>query len=109
MMSGAAGGAKPAAAPAAAGGSTDPFDRGAAAGALGAVDVSGCKKGDGPTGPGHVSITFGPSGSVSTAIVDQPPYAGTSVGGCVAGKFRGARVPPFAGGPTKVGKSFVIN
>jgi predicted Zn finger-like uncharacterized protein len=110
QMMGGAVGAKPAAPAAApAGGGTDPFDRGAASGSLGSIDVSGCKKPDGPTGPGHVSITFSPSGTVATAIVDQPPFAGTAVGGCVAGKFRSAHVPPFAGGPTKVGKSFVIN
>jgi hypothetical protein len=89
--------------------STAPFDRGAAAGALGAVNVASCKRPDGPTGAGHVAVTFSPDGSVSTAQVDQPPFAGTAVGGCVAGKFRGARVPAFSGGAVKVGKSFVIN
>ena len=47
--------------------------------------------------------------SVTTAVVDQPPFAGSAVGGCVAGKFRGARVPAFSGAPMKVGKSFVLN
>ena len=47
--------------------------------------------------------------TVSTVEVDQPPYSGTSVGGCVAAKFRGARVPAFAGSPVSVGKSFSIN
>jgi hypothetical protein len=86
-----------------------PFDRGAAAGALGSVNVASCKKPDGPTGSGHVSVTFGGDGSVVSAVVDQPPFAGTAVGGCVAGKFRGARVPSFSGGNVKVGKSFTIN
>jgi hypothetical protein len=86
-----------------------PFDRGAAAASLGAVKVASCKKPDGPTGSGHVSVTFSPDGSVQSAVVDQPPFAGTPVGGCVAGKFRGARVPAFGGGNVKVGKSFVIN
>jgi predicted Zn finger-like uncharacterized protein len=90
-------------------GSSAPFDRGAASGALGGVNVASCKRPDGPTGPGHVQVTFAPDGSVSTANVDQPPYAGTAVGGCVAGKFRGARIPAFAGSSVKVGKSFVIN
>jgi predicted Zn finger-like uncharacterized protein len=108
MMKKSAGGGSAPPAPAA-GGSTAPFDRGAAAGALGAVNVASCKRPDGPTGPGHVSVTFAPDGSVATAQVDQPPFAGTAVGGCVAGKFRGARVPAFSGGSVKVGKSFVIN
>lgn len=91
------------------GGSTAPFDRGAAQGALGGVNVQSCKKPDGPTGSGHVKITFGPDGSVSSAVVDGGPYPGTPVGGCIAGKFRGARVPAFSGGPVSVGKSFTIN
>jgi hypothetical protein len=89
-------------------GSSAPFDRGAAAAALGSVNVGSCKKPDGPTGSGHIKITFGPSGSVTTAQVDQPPFAGTPVGGCVAGKFRSAHIPAFAGSPVTVGKSFVI-
>jgi predicted Zn finger-like uncharacterized protein len=95
--------------PAAVSGGSAPFDRGAAAGALGAVNVAGCKRPDGPTGSGHVAVTFAPDGSVSSAVVDQAPFAGTPVGGCVAGKFRGAHIPSFAGGPVKVGKSFTIN
>lgn len=91
------------------GGSTAPFDRGAAQGALGGVNVQSCKKPDGPTGSGHVKITFAPDGSVSSAVVDGGPYPGTPVGGCIAGKFRGARVPAFSGGPVSVGKSFTIN
>ena len=91
------------------GGSTAPFDRGAAQGALGGVNVQSCKKPDGPTGSGHVKITFAPNGSVSSAIVDGGPFPGTPVGGCIAGKFRGAHVPAFGGGPVSVGKSFTLN
>jgi hypothetical protein len=91
------------------GGSTAPFDRGAAQGALGGVNVQSCKKPDGPTGSGHVKITFAPNGSVSSAVVDGGPFPGTPVGGCIAGKFRGAHVPAFGGGPVSVGKSFTIN
>jgi predicted Zn finger-like uncharacterized protein len=90
-------------------GSSAQFDRGAAAAALGAVNVQSCKKPDGPTGSGHVSITFAPNGSVSNVVADQPPYQGTAVGGCVAAKFRTARVPAFGGGAQRVGKSFSLN
>ena len=89
--------------------SDQPFDRGAAAATLGGVNYQSCKKSDGPTGGGHIQITFGPNGSVQSANVDQPPFAGTPVGGCIAGKFRSAHVPAFAGSPVKVGKSFTIN
>ncbi|MDB4997958.1 MAG: virulence associated protein [Myxococcaceae bacterium] len=86
-----------------------PFDRGAAAASLGGINVASCKKGDGPTGGGHVKVTFAPSGTVSTVDVDAPPFSGTPVGGCVAGKYRSAHVPAFSGGPVTVGKSFSIN
>jgi predicted Zn finger-like uncharacterized protein len=88
--------------------STASFDRGAASAALSSVNVQSCRKGDGPTGSGHIKITFAPSGSVQSAVVDQPPFAGTSVGGCVAGRFRAAHIPAFGGSPVTVGKSFVI-
>lgn len=101
---------KPAEKPAAAtGGSSAPFDRGAASAALGGINVQSCKKADGPTGSGHVKVTFDPSGSVSSAVVDSGPFPGTPVGGCIAGKFRGAHIPAFSGGPVSVGKSFSIN
>jgi hypothetical protein len=45
---------------------------------------------------------------VQSAVVDQPPFAGTPVGGCVAGKFRSARIPAFAWAAVGVGKSFVV-
>ncbi len=89
--------------------SSAPFDRGAAAAALGSVNVAGCKKADGPTGSGHIKVTFAPNGSVQSAFVDQPPFAGTPVGGCVAGKFRSAHIPAFGGSPVPVGKSFTID
>lgn len=98
--------AAPAAAPAA--GSGAAFDRGAAAAALGGVNVASCKKPDGPTGSGHVTVTFDPGGGVSSAVVDGGPFPGTPVGGCIAGKYRGARVPAFGGSPVKVGKSFSL-
>src|SRR5205823_625200 len=87
-------------------GSGAPFDRGAASGALGGIDVQACKKPDGPTGPGHVTVTFAPDGSVASAIVDQGAFPGTPVGGCIAGRFRGAHVPAFSGAAVRVGKSF---
>jgi hypothetical protein len=91
-----------------AGESSAPFNRGAAAAALASVDVATCKKADGPTGSGHVSVTFAPSGAVETATVDSPAFEGTGVGGCVAGKFRSARIPAFSGAAQRVGKSFTL-
>jgi predicted Zn finger-like uncharacterized protein len=97
--------------PAAAAPAAGPFDRSAAIAALNAAAgaASGCKKPDGPTGTGRVSVTFAPSGRVTSANVDGPPFGGTSVGGCVAARFRSAHVPPFSGSPVTVHKSFTIN
>jgi len=93
------------------GGGSGPFNPGNAMASLGPIasSVGGCKKSDGPTGSGHIKITFAPTGSVASAQVDQPPFAGTAVGGCVAGKFRSAHIPAFAGSSVTVGKSFNID
>jgi hypothetical protein len=85
-----------------------PFNRGEAAAALSAVGYVSCRKPDGPTGNGHVYVTFDPSGTVASAVVDQGAFMGTPVGGCIAGKFRGAHVPAFSGGPVKVGKTISL-
>jgi predicted Zn finger-like uncharacterized protein len=89
---------------------TAPFSVSAAQVALtqAATNSAGCKKPDGPTGSGKVQVTFATSGRVTTANVQGPPFAGTPVGGCVAGMFRRAKVPPFVGNPVTVSKSFAI-
>lgn len=91
-------------------GGNAPFSRSAAISALStaASAAAGCKQAGGPTGRGRVSVTFAPSGRVTTATVNGPPFAGTSVGGCVAAQFRRATVPPFSGSPVTVHKSFSI-
>lgn len=87
--------------------SAPPFDRVAATRAL-AVDVAGCRRDDGPTGRGHVKVTFQPSGSASHVEVD-PPFAGTASGACILQRFRSVTVPAFAGGPLTVGRSLVVS
>jgi len=98
-------------APAPARGEAPPFDRAAALAALNsAADTArACKKPDGPTGSGRIAVTFAPSGVVTAANVEGPPFAGTAVGSCVAARFRNARVPAFSGGIVTVRKSFTIN
>lgn len=97
--------------PAPAGAAGKEFDRASALSALSAAASSArsCKKPDGPTGTGKVKVTFAPSGNVTSATVDGPPFAGTAVGGCIASAFRGAHVPPFDGAPVSVSKTFSIN
>ena len=88
-----------------------PFSKASAISALGGASGSAgaCKKAGGPTGVGKVQVTFAPSGRVTSATVMGPPFAGTAVGGCVAGAFRRAKVPAFSGNPVTVSKSFAIN
>ncbi len=87
------------------------FDVGAAKAALSAAaaNAAGCGKPGGPTGTGKVQVTFAPSGRVTSAEVISGPFGGTAVGGCVATKFRAARVPAFSGSPQTAAKSFTIN
>ena len=88
-----------------------PFSKASAISALGAAaaGAGSCKKPGGPTGPGKATVTFAPSGRVTTATVAGGSYAGTGVGGCVASVFRRAHVPPFSGSSVTVSKSFQIN
>jgi hypothetical protein len=87
------------------------FDRGAAAAALRTVaeGVGSCRRPSGPSGDGHVTVTFRNDGAVDHVEVDRPPYQGSPVGACVASKFKLARVPAFGGAPITVGKSFSID
>ena len=98
-------------APAAQGGSEQPFNMGEAKAKLGgaASAAQGCKKGDGPTGSGRVVVMFAPSGAAQSATVTGPPFEGTPTGACVSARFRGVRVPAFSGSPFSVSKSFSIN
>jgi predicted Zn finger-like uncharacterized protein len=82
------------------------FDVAATRRALAAVDLASCQRGGGPSGAGHVTLTLDPHGTVASAVLDGAPFAGTSVGACIARRYRGVRVPAFSGGPVTVGKSF---
>ena len=86
-----------------------PFDRGAAAQGLGRASsmLLTCRQLGGPTGSGHVRVSFAPSGHVTRADVDAP-FAGTPVGKCIEKAFEGVQVPLFSGAPVIVGKSFTI-
>jgi hypothetical protein len=86
-----------------------PFDKEAAFAALSAIDVSACRKDEGPTGEGHVVVTFAPSGNAKAVWADAAPYTGTPVGRCVEKAFKKTKVPAFAGDPVSVGKKFHID
>jgi hypothetical protein len=88
-----------------------PFNKSAAIAALNsaAAAASACRKDGDPSGMAHVVITFAPSGRVTTAQVNGPPFAGTPTGGCIAGRMRGARVPAFNGDFVTVSKTVIIH
>jgi hypothetical protein len=77
----------------------------AIAGSLGACKSSPDEEG----GSGNVRVTFAPSGAATQAVVEGGGLAGTPLGSCVASRFRGARVPPFAGSPVTVRQSFTLH
>jgi len=87
-----------------------PFDRAAAASALtaAAASASGCRRGADPSGTAAVTVTFAPSGRVTSVNVSGPPFAGTATGGCIATTLRRATVPPFTGAHVTVSKRIVV-
>jgi hypothetical protein len=87
-----------------------PFDKAAALSALSsaASAASGCRKEGDPSGMATVVITFAPSGRVTSANVNGPPFAGTPTGGCIASAMRRAIVPAFSGSHITVSRTVVI-
>ena len=96
--------APPAAAP-----DTD-FDRTAARNALAtaATQASSCRKNGDPSGTANLTITFAPSGRVTSAQIQGPPFSGTATGGCIASTMRRASVPAFSGDYVTVSKTIVV-
>lgn len=86
------------------------FDKGAAAAALQVAEsqAAACRNAGDPTGMARVVVTFAPSGRVTTATVSGAPFAGTPTGGCIAGRFRSAQVPPFDGSYVTVTKTVLV-
>jgi hypothetical protein len=90
---------------------TSPFDKTAAVSALNALagQASTCRQGSDPSGIATVVLTFAPSGRVTSATVNGPPFAGTPTGGCVARTLRRAQVPAFSGDHVTVSKSVLVH
>jgi hypothetical protein len=70
-----------------------------------ALGAASCKDIDAPSGPARLAVTFAPTGRVTTAEVESGPFVGTPAGGCLASKFRSARVPAFGGEAVTVHKT----
>ena len=75
-----------------------PFDTQAANAAITAAfaRAAACRGPGDPPGEVTATLTYAPSGRITTATVSGI-FAGTPVGGCIAAALRGARVPPFSG------------
>jgi hypothetical protein len=86
------------------------FDRAAARNALAsaAAEASSCRKDGDPSGTATITITFAPSGRVTSANLQGPPFAGTATGGCIANTMRHASVPAFSGEHVTVTKTIVV-
>jgi hypothetical protein len=70
--------------------------------------ASSCRQAEDPSGVAVVTITFAPSGRVTTATIAGPPFVGTATGSCIASKMRTARVPAFTGQFVTVRKTVTI-
>jgi hypothetical protein len=90
-------------------GERGPISRGAALSALAAAGnrAKACSNPEGPSGSGRVMVTFSPDGPVSNVSLPAP-FAGTSVGSCIATAFRSARVPAFTGSAVTLPGSFRV-
>jgi hypothetical protein len=86
------------------------FDRAAARNALAsaATQASSCRKEGDPSGTANLTITFAPSGRVTSAQIQGPPFSGTPTGGCIASTMRRASVPAFSGDYVTVSKTIVV-
>jgi hypothetical protein len=75
------------------------FNPVAAKQALDTVDgiLASCRRPGGKTGEGIITVTFGNDGQVKHAVVDEPPFAGTTEASCVASRMKLARIKPFEG------------
>lgn len=87
-----------------------PFDANAAGEALALTtkQASTCRKSSDPSGVATVTLTFSPSGRVTTAQISGPPFAGTETGSCIASELRKTRVPAFNGEFVTVKKTVTI-
>ena len=86
----------------------DAFDEAAARAALRNANgvLAFCKRG-GTSGPGYATVTFAPSGAVTSVVIAQP-YAGTPEGACVEGQFKRVSTKKFVGAPKSLTHAFSV-
>jgi hypothetical protein len=75
----------------------------------GAADAAkSCRSADTPSGSVRIAVTFGHSGRVATAAIEDSPLAATALGSCIVSRFRAIAVPPFRGGSMTVRKTMTF-
>lgn len=86
-----------------------PFDAASASSAIGAAleRSARCRSAGEPGGSVTATLTYAPSGRVTSALVSGA-FAGTSVGGCIAAELRSARVSAFSGEHVTVKRTIVL-
>ncbi|HEY3498449.1 MAG TPA: hypothetical protein VGK73_27335 [Polyangiaceae bacterium] len=86
-----------------------PFDAASAATAISSAlgRAASCRSPGEAGGSVTATLTYAPSGRVTTALVSGA-FAGTSTGGCIAGHLRSARVAPFSGEYVTVKRTIVL-
>jgi hypothetical protein len=67
-----------------------------------------CRDQTAPAGSVSAVVTFVASGRVADVTVITPTYAGTHTGKCIISKLKTAQVPPFAGEPETMKKTFTL-
>jgi hypothetical protein len=88
-----------------------PFDRGAAAKALGEVRVQECRRQVGRGGSARVEMTVCPDGITRGATVIEAQFDDEQAWRCIEAKFNGVKMPPFegdGGAPVHVKKAITL-
>lgn len=67
-----------------------------------------CRKAEDPAGEGQITLTFAPSGKVTSSTLSGAPYEGTQIGNCIASAFLSIRVPAFTGDPVTVTNTLTL-
>ena len=70
--------------------------------------LKACKQAGEPPGSATVTVTFAPTGRVSSAQVTTTRYAGTRTGNCIVQRLREARIPECTGPPVTVKRSVAV-
>ena len=88
-----------------------PFDAKAARAALddAANAAKTCRAAGDPKGTVPTTVTFGPSGIVSSVAINSSRYAGTKTARCIAERLNQARVSEFSGFPEALKKLVTVH